>query len=150
MLGSRESITPAAINRIIEHELNPRMSADDRLIVFFAGHGVSSQIHGQTTGYLLLSDSSLACEFPSAQRPHLSKMPADAYEMAAFMSHLKNLPAKHKLLLIDSCFSGYMTEARAVESATVNERLLSLWSREPVIQVLTAGTSGQKAFEEQR
>jgi hypothetical protein len=148
LLGSRSEVTRERIQHVIEEELNPRMSPGDRLLVHFSGHGVSVQIRDRLTGCLLLADSKLQSEFPTTHNPHLSRMPSGALEMRQFLRMLDQLPAKHKQISVDSCFSGFMASARSVEGIRTNDPRLELWAEEPVTHVLTAGRSGQKAYED--
>jgi tetratricopeptide (TPR) repeat protein len=150
LLSGSDHVTRESINRIIEHELNPRMSPDDRLVVHFSGHGVNLRQGEREAGYLLLPDSKLHCDFPSPQSPFLSRMPADALDMRVFLRQLDSLPAKHKILFIDSCHSGFMARARSVENIRASDPRLDLWCQEQVTQVITAGRSGQRAFEDPR
>ncbi len=111
------------------------MGSDDRLFVFFAGHGVSQPIKGGSEGYLLTADASL------------DNLPLTSLAMRDLAQIGRRLPAKHIVFILDTCFSGFATSRDVVMPTTATPDLLSL-TREPVVQVLTAGTQDQKVFED--
>ncbi|MCU0288010.1 MAG: caspase family protein, partial [Acidobacteria bacterium] len=151
LLGKMNKVTRESIMDILEKEFNPNMEEGNRFLFYFAGHGVSYEANKQTRGYILMQDSQLYGRWPNRSKPHFKKIPAKALEMGQFLDFVTALPAKHKLLLIDSCFSGFMTNVRGLPagpSIDIKKRL-NLWLREPVTQVITAGKSGQKAYEKE-
>jgi uncharacterized caspase-like protein len=112
------------------------MKREDRLLIFFAGHGeVSRDEKGDfKEGYLMPYDA-------DPKRLHTSSLP-----MIELSRIGQRLPAKHILLVLDCCFSGFVTKrspAALAPDEPVNQEIL-----EPVVEVLTAGTSGQQAGEE--
>jgi len=150
LLGSRKKVSRETIQEILEARLNPKIEKEDRFLFYFAGHGVSYESNRHRRGYLLMQDSELCGRWPSRSEPFLKKMPIKALEMGQFLDLVKSLPLKHKLLLIDSCFSGFMTYPRrglpAGPASDINKKLTQ-WTREPVTQIITAGRSGQSAYE---
>jgi len=147
LINSRLPITRELILKVLEEDLNPKIGSEDRLLLFFAGHGVSTEVHRERRGYLLMANSELFGELPDSERPYAEKPPASALEMGNLLNIVRGLPAKHQLLLIDSCFSGFMAHGRKVVEVKANDPRLERWSREAVTQVLTAGRSGQIATE---
>ena len=146
LLASANALTPGAIWEALD-ELGDVMDPEDRLLVYWSGHGVSVEVKGRYHGYLLLPGSRVPA-WPTRERPHLSRPPHAAVEMATLRSHIDPLVAKHKLMLLDTCFSGFLTRRRALRPQ--DDRRIEQWTREPVLQVLTAGTAGQTATELQR
>jgi len=55
LLGSKA--TRDEVIRILEEDLNPKMGEDDRLFLYFSGHGSTTQIHRKKAGFLLAYDS---------------------------------------------------------------------------------------------
>lgn len=126
--ATKENITKAIYNNMAQ------MTDNDRLLIFFAGHGEVTKLPGGDEGYLLPYDAD-----PTNLR--FSSLPM--YEFARIGRHLL---AKHILLVLDSCFSGYA--ARRTSAASAPEEPTSDEMRQRVVEVLTAGTSGQQAAEE--
>ena len=110
------------------------MEHDDRMLVFFALHGQVLKHRKGEEGYLLPFDTDPA------------NLPLTGLPMADFVRHGKNLPPKHILFVLDSCFSGYAAK-RDVPQPGVESDLTAL-TEETVVQLLTAGTGSQKAVEE--
>ncbi|MEO8752523.1 MAG: GAF domain-containing protein [Casimicrobiaceae bacterium] len=110
------------------------MEHDDRMLVFFALHGQVLKHRKGEEGYLLPYDTDPG------------NLPLTGLPMADFVRHGKNLPPKHILFVLDSCFSGYAAK-RDVPQPGVEADLTAL-TEETVVQLLTAGTGSQKAVEE--
>ena len=127
-----EEATKDKIGHAIYNELRERgMGREDRLLIFFAGHGEVAGIPGRNEGYLLPYDADL-------QRLRTSSLPM--YDL----SRINNpVLAKHILLVLDSCFSGFAVKKRSSVPLARDE-----YNQDHVVEVLTAGTSGQQAGEE--
>ena len=110
------------------------MGVEDRLLIFFAGHGEVSKMPGGEEGYLLPYDA-------DPKRLRISSLP-----MFDLSQIGRALPAKHILLVLDSCFSGFV--AMRSSAAFAPDEPLNDEIRDRVVEVLTAGTSGQQAGEE--
>ncbi|MCP4155969.1 MAG: hypothetical protein GY757_50060, partial [bacterium] len=149
LLSGDTAVTRDAINDILEIQFSPKMIKGDRFLFYFAGHGVSYKTGSRTAGYMLMEDSILTGKLPGKKEPYLQKSPGRSIEMESFLSKIELLPVKHKLLLMDSCFSGFMTASRDVAGTGNGAAMLNQWSGEPVTQIITAGRSGQKAYEEE-
>ncbi len=77
---------------------------DDRLLVFFAGHGFR-RIEGRTErGYLALIDAANG----EANRQN-------TIAMEEFVAWAQRVPAKHLLVLLEACFSGLAVGGRDVQ-----------------------------------
>jgi uncharacterized caspase-like protein len=128
--------TKEAIEKVIYQEFQDRMGSQDRLVVFFAGHGITVQLpRGGEEGYLIPVDG-------DPRRPALTAIPMDEVRRIG-----RRISAKHVLFAIDSCFSGFaLTRDITPEAARSIE--VGVLLQEPVVQVLTAGRRGQKAVEE--
>jgi hypothetical protein len=128
--------TKANIERAIYSELKDRMGPQDRLFVFFAGHGITVKLpKGGEEGYLVPVDG-------DPRQPELTAIPMDEIRTMG-----KRVSAKHIFFAIDACFSGFAaTRDIRVQGPTDMEIASAL--EEPVVQVLTAGRKGQKAIED--
>ena len=58
----------------------------------------------------------------------------------------RRLPVKHVLFALDNCFSGFAQRRDIVASNTISD--LAVLTRQPVVQILTAGTEGQRVIED--
>lgn len=132
-----EQATKADIERAIYVDFKQRMGPQDRLFVFFAGHGLTVALpRGGEEGYLVPVDG-------DPRSPEVTAIPMDEIRKMG-----KRVPAKHIFFAIDSCFSGFAI-SRDITPESVNEPEIAAALEEPVVQVLTAGRKGQKAVEEE-
>ena len=113
----------------------PKMGPDDRLLVFFAGHGETLAIRGGEEGYLLPADA-------DADALPLTAIPMDDLKRIS-----QRLKAKHYLFIMDACFSGFAA-TRDVAPGRPTDDYLAVALREPVVQVITAGRKGERAIED--
>lgn len=149
LMSGHNKITREAVFDVLETKFNPKMDKDDRFLFYFAGHGISYESNKQKRGYLLMENSELYGEWPDRSNPYLEKIPGRSLEMKTLLEMVKSLPVKHKLLLIDSCFSGFMTYTRGlpdINTGSIRKKIMQ-WTREPVTQIITAGRSGQVVRE---
>ena len=114
-----------------------RATRDDRLFVFFAGHGLTASLPwGGEEGYLLPVDGD----------------PADLALTAISMEDVgriaRRIPAKHILFTVDACYSGFAI-TRDVPPAKVDVSYLEAMTKEPAVQIMTAGRKGEPVLEEQ-
>jgi uncharacterized caspase-like protein len=112
-----------------------RLGAQDRLLVFFAGHGETAPTKTGEEGYLLPVD---------ADRDAL---PLTAIAMDEVRRIGNRVRAKHVLFVMDACFSGFALTRDVVPQSTTDEYLAAAL-REPVVQVLTSGRKGERSIEE--
>lgn len=115
---------------------------NSRILIWFAGHGVT--IDGE--GYLLGADAPRL----DAASPTLSKDLQQFYHaampMRLFGVHLRQMRARHVMLVLDSCFSGSIfTNTRSSAIGASNAEMLS-----PTRQIITSGTEGQKVADDGR
>ena len=111
------------------------MGQDDRLFVYFAGHGETLPIKGGEEGFLLPVDAD-----PQA-------LPATAIAMDDLKRVGQRVKAKHVLFIMDACFSGFAA-TRDGPPRDISEAYMAAALREPVVQVLTAGRKGERAIED--
>ena len=92
-----EAATRGAIFSLIEDRLYEVVEENDSLIVFFAGHGQTRirKVGNKTieTGYLVPVDATQSW--------------SDYVEIDPFLKSLNALPARHILVILDSCHSGF-------------------------------------------
>ncbi|MDR1727865.1 MAG: polysaccharide deacetylase family protein [Acidobacteriota bacterium] len=121
--ATRDGILTAFHKRFVEGGVKP----DDRIFVFFAGHGATRQLSsGRKLGYIVPVDSNPA------------DFSVDAIPMTELQNIAESLPAKHVLFVMDACYSG-LGLTRGVSSATFLRENAKRVGR----QMLTAGGSDQ-------
>ncbi|WP_404790157.1 caspase domain-containing protein [Altericista sp. CCNU0014] len=91
-----EAATKAAISSLVDDQLYKVVEENDSLIVFFAGHGTTRVRKVGTneieTGYLVPVDATQSW--------------SEYVEIDPFLRSLSALPARHVLVILDSCESG--------------------------------------------
>jgi len=105
-------------------------SSDDRVLIYFAGHGITRKTANREIGYFALSSTQLG-EYVTALK------------MDALLDEADLLNAKHVLVLLDACFSGLALTQRRTASrkdllSDVQKLADNLMSR-TVRYVITAG-----------
>lgn len=100
-----------------------RCGPDDRVIVFFAGHGASVDGHRGKVGYLVPVEGKLGDK-------------STLVRWDDFVRDAELIPAKHIFFIMDACYSGLMLH-RSVTSG--NQRFLSDMLQRLSRQALTAG-----------
>ncbi|HAC64564.1 MAG TPA: hypothetical protein DCF68_13755 [Cyanothece sp. UBA12306] len=105
---------------------------NNRLVIFFAGHGHTRQ---KTKGYLVPIDA------PDANLDERGFLKA-ALPMQQIMTWAELMEAKHALFVFDSCFSGTIFKQRSQANFT-NAYIRDVMNK-PVRQFLTAGDADEK------
>ncbi len=124
-----EQATQRAIRRAFADPLGraDRVGRDDRVLIYFAGHGLTYDTAEGLIGCVAPYDIETAY-WDTA-------IPMDELTRLANRSH-----AKHVLFLLDACFSGFAT-VREVDSGA--QRQVADYLTRPVRQVIAAGTREQ-------
>lgn len=95
--------TDDAINREIGRLIDSqRVDADDSVLLFFAGHGFKLNTGARDKAAILPYDVSLSGGQPI---DNYLRLQSDVFEK------LTSSPAKHKLVILDSCYSGEILKA---------------------------------------
>jgi hypothetical protein len=127
--------------RNVQQHFSERLQPDDRLLVYYAGHG--DREPSGAAGYIVLTASN-----PTA-RSRDTEVP-----LAEFMRWMTALPVKHLLVLLDACYSGLAIgglsrgDGPTLDAANRQE-LYELSSRSGRF-VITAGDEAQRAHEDRR
>ena len=112
-----------------------RVKRDDRVFVFFAGHGSTRKLpSGREVGYIVPVDAGL------------NDLQADAIAMPQLQEVAEAITAKHALFVIDACYSGLgLTRAGSVAAdsnfARTNARRIGR-------QMMTAGGADQQVADD--
>jgi hypothetical protein len=123
--------TQRNILRVLGDELYAKTKPEDRVFIFFAGHGQTQDLpRGDKMGYIIPVDGDRT----------------DYYSTAISMRQLQDLSdrlrAKHIFYAMDSCFSGLLLRLRGVPGTD-----FAAYTSSPVRQVLTAGSEGEEVVE---
>ena len=110
-------------------------SENDRVVIYFAGHGVDVGHGRSAVGYLIPYDGD----------------PNRLYATGISMVHLRDaanlMKARHVLYIVDACFSGLIGTARSLpESKWDWKHISNIWQK-PAVQIITAGTEQERVYE---
>lgn len=114
---------------------------DDRVIFYFAGHGIALDSENDPAGYLVPVD---------AEDKGRDKL----VPMSLLSSTLHNLPCKHGLLVLDCCFAGSFKWSTGFRSIFFDDPYEELYEERflrfvehPAWQVITSSAHDQKALD---
>ncbi len=113
------------------------LSPDNRLLVYFAGHGHTQKLsYGGQMGYLVPIDA------PNPEQ-NLNGFLANAMDMQQIEVYAKRIQSRHALFLFDSCFSGmFFSLSRAIPKSVQYKVKL------PVRQFITSGSAGEQVSDD--
>ena len=115
--------------------LPQKVSSNDRLLFYFAGHGETEDLaDGGKRGYILPVDADK------------SDLAGTAISMEQLRSLSSLIPAKHILYVMDSCYSG-LGLSRSIGASVVSTGFLRKVGSLRVVQIITAGGKGEQAQE---
>lgn len=134
-----EAATLEALTDLFLRQLPSMLSENDRLLVYFAGHGVALDGDDGPNGYLLPYDAKRGVETSYLHMPLLH----DA---------LIQLPCRHLLTVLDSCFSGAfrwsgMRSLRTIPETLFRERF-DRYIRAPAWQAISSASHDQEALDQ--
>lgn len=112
-----------------------RVKRDDRVFVFFAGHGSTRRLaNGREVGYIVPVDAGL------------NELQADAIAMPQLQEVAEAITAKHALFVIDACYSGLgLTRAGP---AAADSNFARTNARRIGRQMMTAGGADQQVADD--
>lgn len=120
----------ATKQQIIEHYMkftSDEVALDERILLFFAGHGYTQTGNRQEVGFLMPQDGD-------------SKVLSTLIRWDEFTRNAELIPAKHMLFIMDACYGGTaITRAAVSGSVRYLRDMLNRYSR----QVLTAGKADE-------
>jgi len=116
------------------------LKKEDALLIFFAGHGqtVENESYGRT-GYLVPFDAEL--NISDTRDPEQWK--DEAISMFALGEITLQINARHILMIVDACYSGFLGKRSGLENRPDYQQLILHPSR----MVITAGTEDQQSWE---
>jgi WD40 repeat protein/uncharacterized caspase-like protein len=132
--------TGAEIRRLLEKTLAEKVGGDDRVVFYFAGHGIAADGEDGPAGYLVPADAD-----PTDRKTFIP--------MEDLHKKLDELPCRHLLLVLDCCFSGafkWSSQHRAIGTLMPKKLFKERFDRfiqEPAWQVITSAAYDQKALD---
>ncbi len=130
-----EQATRQNIQDTLKVEMRERCGEEDRLLVYFAGHGQDYELsEDERVGYLLPVDADP------------DYLPSRGISMEEVKKWNRHIPAKHILYVIDSCYSG-LAATRSTGLPPDRDDYLKEIGRRKVRQIITAGSGDEKALE---
>ena len=138
-LLTNEEATRENILKILRHELPKLVGPQDRVFIFFAGHGQTRRLsEGQEIGYIIPFDA------------RNDNALAAAISMEELREVPKQVKAKHIFYAMDSCYSGsILTAKRSAETKHEMSDYLSYIGQQRAVEMLMAGGAGQVAIEKE-
>jgi hypothetical protein len=132
-------VTVGSMEALLERELPSELGGEDRLLFYFAGHGIALDGEDGPAGYLLLHD---------ARRDQ----PETFLSMRRLHDRLTGLSCRHAFIVLDCCFAGSfrwssLRHASAGKAARVYRERYERYVESPAWQVLTSAASDQLALD---
>ena len=133
-----EDVTLAKLSALLGEHLPIEVQADDRLLVYFAGHGIALDGDDGPAGYLVPQDA--------RSDDRQSFLP-----MTDLSRWIERLPCRHLLLVLDCCFAGAFrwssTRDLGALPEVIHKERFDRYIRDPAWQVITSAAYDQKALD---
>lgn len=133
-----QGVTKARLQRLLDQELPARLGPDDRLLFYFAGHGIALDDDDGPNGYLVPQD---------ARRDERDGL----LLMSEVHDALVRLPCRHALVILDCCFAGAFRWASTRDLRPAPSRLFreryERFVRDPAWQVIASAAHNEKALD---
>jgi hypothetical protein len=130
-----ERATKANIEKLLGDIIPRKVQKEDRILIFFSTHGDFIKTKGGNYGFLIPFDG-------NKKELYSTGISADQFSKLSDL-----IPAKHKLFLIDACFSGLAgCVYRKSPFPEETLKLATKYLQNDGSQIMTAGTSDQKAL----
>lgn len=133
-----ELATLKNLNKLLEEILPQQVEPDDRLLFYFAGHGIALNEDNGPQGYLIPQDAKLGDT-------------ATYLSMSQVQKCLLDLPCRHFLGILDCCFAGAFRWSIDRDLLTAPEDIYQeqyeRFITDPAWQILTSAAYDQKALD---
>lgn len=130
--GVREMVRYKIENFINNYGLSP----ENRLVIYFAGHGHTEKIGSREIGYIVMADAPLPKE-------NFTLFQQRAIEMSEIESLARRMKSKHALFIFDSCFSGTLMRDKGPKSSNSITEAITEKTLRPIRQFITSGSADQ-------
>lgn len=134
------NVTRAEMIHLLQEDLPALIGEEDRMLFYFAGHGIALDSDDNPKGYLVPADA----------RPGETET---LISMDVLHDAITSLPCKHGILIMDCCFAGafkWSTGFRDVVfdlPGIIYEQRFNQYASDPAWQVITSSASDQKAVD---
>jgi WD40 repeat protein/energy-coupling factor transporter ATP-binding protein EcfA2 len=126
------------LTQLLEVTLPKQVKSDDRLIFYFAGHGIALNGEDGPEGYLIPQDAVLGDT-------------TTYLKMTQLQECLNKLPCRHFLGILDCCFAGAFrwssTRDLLAPPEVIHQERYNRFIADPAWQVITSAASDQKALD---
>ena len=133
-----QQATGEQLRHLIKEKLLQRVKSKDRVLFYFAGHGIALNNEDGPQGYLIPQDARLNDTGTYLPMPELQK-------------GLTDLPCRHFFGILDCCFAGAFRWSSSRDIAAVPEVIYQeRYERfiiDPAWQIITSAASDQKALD---
>ena len=134
-----EGATQARLSALFTEQLPAQIGKDDRLLVYFAGHGIALDGKDGPEGFLIPQDA-----HPEDRDTFLP--------MTAVHEGLIGLPCRHLLAILDCCFAGAFrwSATRQLQLSlpeVLHKERYDRFLRDPAWQVITSAAYDQRALD---
>ncbi|WNZ26225.1 hypothetical protein HJG54_27665 [Leptolyngbya sp. NK1-12] len=134
-----EQATQANLIELLQAKLPQLLSEDDRLLFYFAGHGIAlNKDDDGPQGYLIPQDAKLG--------DSTSYLP-----MQKVAAALSELPCRHCLVILDCCFAGafHWSSTRKLfpVGEVIHKERYDCFIQDPAWQVITSASHDQAAWD---
>lgn len=130
--------TFAALRRLLHETLPQEVGPDDRVLFYFAGHGIALDGDDGPEGFLVPED---------ANREDRNSFLA----MTELNDALASLPCRHLLLILDCCFAGAFrwssTRDLSALPSVIHRERYERYIQDPAWQVITSAAYDQTALD---
>ncbi|MBI5243523.1 MAG: caspase family protein [Elusimicrobia bacterium] len=123
------------ISGLLGDEMPKRTTKEDRVLVYFAGHGVTEGEGDTAEGFLM----------PFGGSPE--KKVATGVSMSDVVKWFGRYKSKHVMFVADACYSGLALNTRASPLSPAAQDYLKQVTEKPVRLALVAGGKGEEANE---
>ncbi len=124
--------------RLLEQDLPASVGDGDRLLIYFAGHGIAQDGDDGPEGFVVPADAAVGD-------------PSGLLSMVQLHDDLAALPCRHLLLVLDCCFAGSFrwaaTRGFLPSPVTLYRKRFERFLADPAWQVLTSASDDQTALD---
>ncbi|WP_367392404.1 caspase family protein [Lewinella sp. LCG006] len=132
--------THQSLRKLLTEDIPKLVGPDDRVLFYFAGHGIALDGEEGPNGYLVAADT----------RPGQENT---LIPMQVLHDALTGLPCRHGLLILDCCFSGAFKWSSGFRDVifdlpkVIYEERFWRYCKDPAWQVITSSAHDQKAVD---